>query len=92
MQHHRRDDHDRPAHREDHGAGEREEPVFTTLAVGEEGDPDPLPEPIGSPEEPVFTTLAVGEEGGEPEPGWPVFTTFAVGEEGDPSADDPWCA
>ena len=37
--------------------------MFTTIAVGEEGDPDPLPEPVGLPEEPALTTLAVGEEG-----------------------------
>ena len=37
--HHREDDHHgRPRHG-DHRAREPEEPVFTTLAVGEEGDP-----------------------------------------------------
>jgi hypothetical protein len=39
------------------------EPVFTTLAVGEEGDSEPRPDPVHLPEEPVFTTLALGEEG-----------------------------
>ena len=75
----------------DHPAREHEEPVFTTLVVGEEGDPEPGLDPVHLPEEPVFTTLALGEEGGEAEPEWPVFTTFALGEEGDPGSD-PWGA
>jgi hypothetical protein len=37
-----------------------DEPIFTTLAIGEEGDPDPL-------EEPIVTTLAIGEEN-DPDP------------------------
>ncbi len=60
--HHRWGDGDQTRH-EGHRARERhDEPMFTTLAVGEEGDPDPYPDPAGLPAEPVFTTLAVGEE------------------------------
>ncbi len=62
--------------------------MFTTSAVGEEGDPDPYPDPIGLPEDSVFTTLALGEEGGDFESGWPVVTTQALGEEGDPGLDE----
>ncbi|MBD0274256.1 MAG: hypothetical protein ICV73_20285 [Acetobacteraceae bacterium] len=40
-----------------------EEPIFTTMAVGEEGNPDLVPESVSFPEDPVFTTMAVGEEG-----------------------------
>lgn len=73
----------------DQGGREGDEFVATTLALGEEGDPYPEPDPVLAGEEPIFTTLAVGEEG-EPEPlpeaiGFPeepVFTTFALGEEG----------
>jgi hypothetical protein len=65
-----------------------EEPVFTTLALGEEGDPDPT-----WPGE--VTTMALGEEGDtDPDlclPVWapdePVMTTMALGEEGDPDPD-----
>jgi hypothetical protein len=39
-----------------------DEPIYTTLAIGEEGDPDPLPKP----DHPI-TTLAIGEEG-DPDP------------------------
>jgi hypothetical protein len=39
-----------------------DDPIYTTLAVGEEGDPDPLPKP----DYPI-TTLAIGEEG-DPDP------------------------
>jgi hypothetical protein len=70
---------------------ETEDSVFTTLAVGEEGDPDLDPEPVGPPEAaPIYTTMAVGEEG-DPEllaePAHPpeaLYTTMAVGEEDDP--------
>jgi hypothetical protein len=96
---HRRDDHGQAPHHGGHRArGSGEEPVFTTMAVGEEGDPDFHPDPVvHRPEEPVYTTMAVGEEG-EPDPrpdpiGSPeefVFTTLAVGEEGgDPEAEWP---
>ena len=98
--HHRWGDGDQARH-EGHRARERhDEPMFTTLAVGEEGDPDPYPDPAHHlPEEPVFTTMAVGEEG-DPDPypgpaglpGEPVFTTLAVGEESDAGFEDPWCA
>jgi hypothetical protein len=90
--HHRGDDHRQPRH-ERHDARERDEPVFTTMAVGEEGDPDSHPDPVHLPPgEPVFTTMAVGEEGDpdshpdpvRPPPGEPIYTTMAVGEEGDP--------
>lgn len=75
----------------------RGRPVFTTLAIGEEGDaasgvgvaPHDSTEDGGT-----FTTLAIGEEGdsgpmpttlaiGEEGDPDPVLTTFAVGEEGD---------
>jgi hypothetical protein len=52
----------------------------TTMAVGEEGEPDPWPGEV--------TTMAIGEEGDcwvlEPEP--IEMTTMALGEEG----DDPY--
>ena len=88
--HHRWDDRDHP--RDEHCLSrEAEDAVFTTLAVGEEGDPDLDPEPVGSPEAaPIYTTMAVGEEGDPellPEPAHPpeaLYTTMAVGEEGDP--------
>lgn len=62
-----------------------EEPVFTTLAVGEEG------EDFDGGDQ-VATTLAIGEEG-EPGPGDEpiVATTLMTGEEGEPDAD-PWGA
>ncbi len=68
-----------------------EEPILTTLALGEEGDPDPCP-PVWEPGEPVATTMAIGEEGDpDPDPCFPVCepvaTTMAVGEEGDPDMD-----
>lgn len=51
----------------DHGRGydmggklQPDEPIYTTLALGEEGDPDPL-------DEPIVTTLAIGEEN-DPDP------------------------
>ena len=88
--HQRGDNHDRPGCENRHDR-EPEEPIFTTLAIGEEGDPDPYPDPVVSPDDPVFTTLAVGEEGGGGEPEWPSFTTLAIGEEGDPGTD-PWGA
>jgi hypothetical protein len=69
----------------------------TTMAVGEEGEPDPYPGEVttlacgeegndcGEPIE--LTTMALGEEGEEwvfePEP---IMTTMALGEEG----DDPY--
>jgi hypothetical protein len=69
----------------------------TTMAVGEEGEPDPYPGEVttmacgeegndcGDPIE--VTTMAIGEEGDpwpiEPEP---IMTTMALGEEG----DDPY--
>lgn len=55
------------------------EPVFTTLAVGEEGDDV-------EPDDGFATTAAIGEEGN---PGFeePVATTAALGEEGDPDHD-----
>jgi hypothetical protein len=88
--HHRRDDWDHPRH-EHRLSREDEESFFTTLAVGEEGDPDFDCDPVGSPEAaPIYTTMAVGEEGGPDllsEPAHPpeaLFTTMAVGEEGDP--------
>lgn len=61
-----------------------DEPVFTTLAIGEEGAPDPDSGTVVPPYDPVGggglpTTLATGEEGDSD----PVFTTFAIGEEGD---------
>lgn len=60
-----------------------EEPVFTTLAVGEEGGD------FDGGEE-VVTPLALGEEG-DPGSGDPIATTLMVGEEGEPEAD-PWGA
>jgi hypothetical protein len=65
-----------------------EEPVFTTMALGEEGDPDPA-----GPGE--VTTMALGEEGDtDPYPCFPVWgpddpgmTTMALGEEGDTDPD-----
>ena len=61
-----------------------DEPVFTTLAIGEEGDPDPASGTIARPHNPTgnggtFTTLALGEEGDPAS----VPTTLALGEEGD---------
>ncbi len=97
--HHRGDDHRQPRH-ERHDARERDEPVFTTMAVGEEGDPGSHPDPVRPPPgQPNYTTMAVGEEG-DPDPfpeaaGFPeepVFTTLALGEEGDPGSEDFWCA
>jgi hypothetical protein len=55
--------------------GPRPEPVFTTMAVGEEGRPGPGP---GG----TVTTLAVGEEGRPGPIGSGGMTTMAVGEEG----------
>ncbi len=76
--HHRWYHRDDPRH-EDHGARDLEEPVFTTLAVGEEGDDV-------EPDDGFATTAAIGEEGN---PGFeePVATTAALGEEGDPDHD-----
>lgn len=47
------------------------EPIFTTLALGEEGGwcptptPTPIPEPLPIKPPIEVTTLAIGEEGGE---------------------------
>lgn len=44
-----------------------DEPIFTTLAIGEEdggGIGVPLPTPLPKPEPPIATTLALGEEDG----------------------------
>ncbi len=49
-----------------HGEPIPEEPVLTTMALGEEGDPDPCL-PVWSPDDPVMTTMALGEEG-DPDP------------------------
>ena len=53
----------------------KDDDMMTTLAVGEEGEPDPWPGEV--------TTMAMGEEGDpwplEPEP---IMTTMALGEEG----------
>lgn len=71
-----------------------DDPVMTTQALGEEGNP---PAPRGTPRPPasrVPTTLAVGEEGTPPRPPRgvpprpapfpPGMTTQALGEEGNP--------
>jgi hypothetical protein len=67
-----------------------EEPVFTTMALGEEGDMDIDPDPsipVWGCDEPVMTTMALGEEG-DPDPTWPgEVTTMALGEEGDMDMD-----
>ncbi len=55
-----------------------EEGEVTTMMVGEEGDPDPIATTLAIGEESEVTTQAVGEEG-EPDP---IYTTLAVGEEG----------
>lgn len=65
---------------------QRDDPVFTTLAVGEEdggGIGYPIPP---QPEPPIATTLALGEEDGgydplPPQPQPPILTTHAIGEE-----------
>lgn len=71
-----------------------DEPVFTTLAVGEEGDPDPgpdlafMPYPGGRPwGQPGWPPAAGGANGTTPDPDEPIFTTLAIGEEGDPDPD-----
>ena len=72
-----------------------DEPVFTTLAIGEEGDSDPgpglafMPHPGGRPwESPGRPPFAGDGDGTNPGRGKPVFTTLAIGEEGD-SASGP---
>lgn len=67
-----------------------DEPVFTTLAIGEEGDSDPgpglafMPPPGGRPwETPGRPPFAGDGDGTNPGRGEPVFTTLAIGEEGD---------
>jgi hypothetical protein len=49
-------------------------PIYTTMAVGEEGGTEP-------PSQPPITTEAIGEEGGCKEDK-PVPITLAIGEEG----------
>lgn len=68
----------------------REEPVFTTLAIGEEDNGGPIVKPPPTEEPPVATTKALGEEDGGIKPfppikppmeEPPIATTLALGEE-----------
>ncbi len=57
----------------------KDDPIMTTMALGEEGDSRPPAD-----DRPIMTTMALGEEGDLPvSDDRPIMTTMALGEEGE---------